>query len=410
MAKSKSWLKDAVIYNLMIDRFARGNGEDWLLKDHAQPIFTGGNLQGIIDKLDYLQELGVNTILLTPFHPTSAYHGYHILDLFGIEPRFGDLKILGDLLTEAHRRGLHVIMDFVMGHVSSQHPYFSDAQTNPKSVYRSWFLFTHWPNDYLSFLNFHELPKLNLKNPEVKQHVLDAARYWLDLGLDGLRLDHVIGVPHSFLRELHKVIQSEHPQAVIIGEAVQGKFRWKELKTLRLKHKYFLYVCGQLNIKTTFFIQLQYIKLMDGVLDFFFRDLVMSFMLKRVWYKPLWLMHLILKFHYACYPKSFSLISLLDNADDDRFGLFLNNDPAALKKVLKFQFKQKQPALIYYGSEAGVQQLESRQFKIYGDKPHGDALVRATMPWNNIDRELWEFYRGMIKNRNIDHSAILKTR
>ena len=399
MSNSKSWLNTAVIYNLMIDRFARGGGEKWLETDHSKPVFCGGNLQGVIDKLDYLQELGINTILLTPFHPTSAYHGYHVLDFFGIDPRFGDLDTMTRLLADAHARGMHVMMDFVIGHVSSQHPYFEDARANSQSKYRDWFQFYQWPDDYLSFLNFYHLPKLNQANHEVKHHLLEAARYWIDLGFDGLRLDHVVGVSHRFLKELHAAIRAERPQAVLIGEAVQGKIRWSELKTLRLNHKLFLYLWGNLNLNMAFFIQLQYTKYLDGVLDFFFRDMIMSFYLRKAWYKPMWLLPLILKIHYAFYPKSFSLITLLDDADDDRFSYFLNDDTDTLKKVVAFQFKQKHPALVYYGSETGVKQTESRLHKVYGDKPHGDLASRATMNWNKIDAELLNFYRGVTKNK-----------
>jgi glycosidase len=399
MSNPRSWLKTAVIYNLVIDRFARGQGANWQNEDAHLPVFCGGDLQGVIDKLDYLQELGVNTILLTPFHPTSAYHGYHTLDLFGVDERFGEIATLRRLIEEAHSRGFHVMMDFVMGHISSQHPYFVDARANHTSKYHDWFLFSDWPDGYLAFLNFYDLPKLNLDNPEVKEHIFAAARMWLDLGIDGLRLDHVVGIPHRFLRQLHRVLRKEHPQAVLLAEAVQGKFRWSELKTLKLRYKLFLYILGQFNFTTTFFVQLQYSSLMDGVLDFYFRDLVMSFMLRPVWYKPLWLMKLLLKFHYALYPKSFGLISLLDNADDDRFNLFAKNDDATYKKILNFQFQQKHPALIYYGSEVGLKQTESRQHKAYGDKSHGDVHARALMPWNNIDLSWFKYYQQLIKHR-----------
>lgn len=399
MSKSKSWLKDASIYNLMIDRFARGNGEEWLNTDATKPVFCGGDLNGVINKLDYLQDLGINTILLTPFHRTSAYHGYHILDLFSVDERFGDLETIKRLIHEVHKRGMHVLMDFVMGHISSQHPYFIDARAHPDSRYRNWFLFEDWPDKYQSFLNYYELPKLNLANREVKDHVIAAARYWLDLGFDGLRLDHVVGISHSFLHEIHQAVHEGHPHAVLIGEAVQGKFLWRDLKTLRLRHKFFLYLMGRFNLNTTFFVQLQYRHLMDGVLDFFFRDMVMNFMLQNAWYKPLWLLKLILWLHSACYPKSFSLITLLDNADDDRFTYFLKGDLQKYKKILSFQFSRKQPTLIYYGNEAGVQQTESRQYKVYGDRPHGDLVSRGLMKWKNINRDLHDFFKAALQAR-----------
>jgi glycosidase len=399
MTNRKSWLKNAVIYNLLIDRFARGHNQPWLSTQDTQPIFCGGDLQGVIDKLDYLKSLGVTAILLTPFHPTTAYHGYHITDLYAVEPRFGDLETLRALITAAHSKNMYVIMDFVMGHVASEHPYFKDARANPDSQYKDWFTFYEWPDNYLSFLNYYELPKLNLKNPDVKEYIFKAARHWLSLGIDGLRLDHVIGVEKQFLRDFRDMIAIEFPHAVTFGEAVQGNFYWRDLKTLNLNYTIFLYLLSRLNIKTTFFIQLQYAKLLDGVLDFHLRDLIIDFLIRPRPSKPLWLLNAWLKFHRSLYPTTFSLISLLDNADDDRFSLFIRGDRERLKRILKFQFAQPQPALIYYGSEAGLTQTESRMHFEYGDKAHGDVFARALMPWNHIDQELLEFYQGVIKDR-----------
>jgi hypothetical protein len=203
----------------------------------------------------------------------------------------------------------------------------------------------------------------------------------------------------AVLNEIHHAVHQGHPHAVLIGEAVQGKFLWRDLKTLRLRYKVFLYLMGRLNLNTTFFVQLQYRHLMDGVLDFFFRDMVMNFMLRRAWYKPIWLLALILKLHSACYPGSFSLITLLDNADDDRFSYFLKGDLEKYKTILAFQLSRSQPTLVYYGNEVGVQQIESRQYKMYGDRPHGDLVSRGLMKWKDTNRNLHAYFKKLLHAR-----------
>lgn len=399
MSDKAPWLKKAVIYQILIDRFARGGGQDWLNPDHTKPVFCGGDLQGIIDRLDYLKNVGVNAILLSPFHPTTVYHGYHVLDLFGVDPRFGTLETVKALIRQAHGKGIKVFMDFVLNHVSERHPFFLAAKADPESQYRDWFHFTKWPDGYLSFLNFPDLPKLNLKNPEVKEHVAQAALHWLDAGFDGFRLDHIIGIPHGFFHEFREAVKSRNPEAVIFGEAVKGKIRWNEVKTLQLRHKHLLYLFGQLKINTTFFMQLQYVRDLDGVFDFFFRDMARSFLFHKRWYKPLWLLKIILKLHYRIYPAGFSLILLLDNADHDRFSFLLGGDKEELKKAVELQFSQKQPVIIFYGCEVGLSQTASRKYKVYGDKLNGDLAIRATMPWGRFDDEMLEFYKRIIKEK-----------
>lgn len=395
--KMAIWLKRAIIYNILIDRFARGNSEDWLNSDSQQPVFCGGNIQGIIDKLDYLQDLGINTIFLSPFHPTSAYHGYHVMDFFGVDPRFGTLEIVKKLLNEAHRRNIRIIMDFVINHVSSQHPYFIDARSNPNSQYIDWFKFTKWPDSYATFLVFPELPKLNLNNPRVKEHIIGACLHWLKIGFDGFRLDHIIGVPHEFLDELRDNVKKNNPEAVLIGEAVKGRIRKREIHTLEIRRKYLMYVISLTRLNTSFFLQLQYAHQHDGLLDFFFRDMVKSFLVNKKWYKKMWMLDAILRLHSRSYPKDFSLMPLLDNADHDTFSFLLKNNRPELKEAIRIQFSQNHPVVIFYGNEAGIVQKYSRKNKVYGDKPNGDLAIRPLMPWGDIDREMFEFYKKMIK-------------
>src|SRR4030043_790002 len=153
--QSPQWFHHAIIYHIFLDRFAGFTTTE----GSEHPIFLGGNIQGIREKLSYLQDLGVNTIWISPFYQTNTYHGYHITNFFTLDPHFGTLDDLKQLIHEAHQRHLHVITDFVPNHCSRDHPFFQDAIKNKHSIYHDWFIFTQWPDQYQCFLHVHELPK-----------------------------------------------------------------------------------------------------------------------------------------------------------------------------------------------------------------------------------------------------------
>ncbi|MBN1525382.1 MAG: hypothetical protein JW904_12915 [Spirochaetales bacterium] len=270
---STEWFGNAVIYHILIDRFAGFTVQE-NKSSPKQPGFMGGTLSGITEKLDYIQNLGMNTIWLSPFYKTTAYHGYHITDFYSVEPRFGTLGDLKVLIKAAHDRGLRTIADFVPNHCSYQHPFFKDAKSNPESPYRNWFFFSKWPNKYRAFFDFFELPKLNVNNPETAQHLLEAAEYWTRMGIDGFRIDHAVGVPKIFLKDLSRAIKKENPNAILIGEAWMANPGWKYLQDIDLPNKYLRRLFGCI---TQEFVQREYVGILDGVLDFFVRDLMLEF-------------------------------------------------------------------------------------------------------------------------------------
>ena len=132
-------LKNAVFYNILIDRFSRGKEEDKKRWTCDGVEFCGGNLRGIIERLDYLRDLGVDYILPTPFQKNLEYHGYHTTDLMAVDPRFGTIGDLYELISETHKRGMKIIMDWTINHVSWEHPFFVEAAKNKNSPYRKWF-------------------------------------------------------------------------------------------------------------------------------------------------------------------------------------------------------------------------------------------------------------------------------
>lgn len=386
MKNNKNWMKNAIIYQILIDRFAGYDPH----KDWNQNQFIGGNIKGIIDTLPYLKNLGVNTLWISPFYETSAYHGYHVTNFFDVEPQFGSKLDLQRLIDLAHQNDLKIIADFVPNHVSRHHPFFLEALHDKKSEYVNWFYFSKWPDKYQCFLSVRELPKLNLNNDDTRKHVINAAKYWLSLGLDGYRLDHVIGPSNNFWRSFYSEVKKQYPNTVLIGEAWMQGISWSELKTIQIPWKRMKWIRKRSHDSVLH----NYVELLDGVLDFtaqqYFREYVWhhqsSAHLKKM-----------LSVHYSRFPSNFLLPAFLDNHDMDRFLFQCNNNTQLLKKVATIQFSLPQPIIIYYGTEQGLTQHRS----IWNIPTHGDLLARAPMPWNKKDQniELFNFYRKLISNR-----------
>jgi glycosidase len=376
---SVKWFKNAVIYHILIDRFAGCKSGD-----PDEPHFLGGNLKAIIEKLDYIKALGANTIWISPFNKTNAYHGYHITDFFEVDPNFGTEQDLQDLIDKVHEMDMKIIADFVPNHCSSQHPYFLDAHRNKVSLYCRWFHFRKWPDDYLCFLSITDLPKLNLDNRHAREHIIDAAKYWLNLGIDGYRLDHCIGPKHSFWKTFKHEIKTNYPDCVLIGEAWLMGIKFRELKTINIRRKY-LYFLRSEAPESLF---KEYIDELDGLLDFKFQNIIRDFAQGKITKEKALEK---LEKHYKIFPPDFYLPTFLDNHDMDRFLFTCNNDKELLKQAARIQFAIDQPKIIYYGTEAAMTQPKS----IWDVPAHGDLQARRPMPWKNPDNDLLDFYNDL---------------
>ncbi|MGF7218660.1 maltose alpha-D-glucosyltransferase/alpha-amylase [Spirosoma lacussanchae] len=240
------WYKDAIIYELHIKAFRDGNGDGI------------GDFQGLLEKLDYLQELGVTAIWLLPFYPSPLRDdGYDIADYYTINPSYGTIEEFKTLLDEAHQRNLKVITELVINHTSDQHPWFQRARKAPKgSPERDYYVWTDNPEQYrdvrIIFQDFessnwtwdheaqqyywhrffHHQPDLNYDSPEVQAEIFKLIDYWCELGVDGFRLDAVpylferegtngenLPETHDFLKKLRKHIDDHFPGVVFLAEA-----------------------------------------------------------------------------------------------------------------------------------------------------------------------------------------------
>jgi cyclomaltodextrinase len=377
------WFQTAIVYQVLIDRFA-----GLASADRLQPEFLGGNLCALTEKLPYLETLGINTLWLSPFCETNAYHGYHVTDFYKIEPRFGTLDDLKRLIECAHASGIRVIADFVPNHCSDRHPFFLDAQKNRRSRYRNWFLFTEWPDRYLCFLDIKQLPKLNLDCPEARDHIIGAAKQWLSLGLDGFRLDHVIGPGHSFWRCFRAELKKDHAEAVLIGEAWLEGINRHHLKTIHVKNRYFRWLLGVSQES----IQREYYGELDGVLDFRFRSMVRDHIAWGPGDFSADMLQKRLGQRLSKYPKDYFLATFLDNHDMNRFLYECGNDMEKLKAAASLQFSLSQPPIIYYGTEVGM----THEHPVRIDHPHSDLQARQPMVWDKPDMELFAFYQELI--------------
>jgi maltose alpha-D-glucosyltransferase/alpha-amylase len=243
-----TWYEDGVIYELHVRAFADSNGDGI------------GDFVGLTQNLDYLQDLGVTALWLLPFYPSPMRdEGYDIADYRGINPVYGTLRHFRRFLDEAHRRGLRVITELVLNHTSDQHPWFQRARRAPKgSRYRDWYVWNDDPNRYrdarIIFRDFEHSnwawdpvaeqyywhrfyssqPDLNYDNPEVRREMLRTVEYWLDLGVDGLRLDAVpylieregtscenLPETHEYLKEIRRHVDARFDDRMLLAEANQ---------------------------------------------------------------------------------------------------------------------------------------------------------------------------------------------
>ena len=246
-ASDPRWFKRAVFYELPVRAFCDSNDDGV------------GDFPGLLARLDYLDWLGVDCIWLLPFNTSPMRDGgYDISDYYGVNPEYGTVDDVRRLVEEAHRHGMRVIMDLVVNHTSDQHPWFQQARSSPDNPYRDWYVWSATKNRYTDarviFVDtetsnwtwdeqagryywhrfFSHQPDLNYDNPEVREEFKNVCRFWLDLGMDGFRLDAVpylferegtncenLSETHAYLADLRATIDREYQNRVLLAEANQ---------------------------------------------------------------------------------------------------------------------------------------------------------------------------------------------
>lgn len=367
-AMSTNWIDKEVIYQIFVDRFSG----KWKEKENGNH-FMGGNLRGVINKLDYLRDLGITTIWLSPVCCTQNYHGYHTTNFMEIDPRFGTIDDLTELIDKVHAKKMKIIVDFVPNHCSIEHPFFKDALKNENSNYRDWFYFDD-NNNYKYFLKYEELAKINLDNPIARKYMINVARFWCANGFDGLRIDHAIGPSFDFWHEFMLTMRQEFPDKIFFGEIWSYGIESKYFNTLHLKNKFLKRLFGINQEK----FQQDYIGVLDGVLDFAYRDLLIEAIEKGERILNNKTLENKVKQHFKRYPADFKLLLFLDNHDTNRFLYHCKGDTSLLLEAIQFSRQWNKAFILFYGTEQSMMNHKD----IFDDEPYADLRVRECMDWS----------------------------
>lgn len=378
-----SWVKNTVWYQIFPDRFCNGRPE--ISPEGVEPWgstptsfnFMGGDLWGVIDKLDYLEDLGINGIYFCPIFTSASNHKYDTIDHFSVDPHLGGNIAFHTLIEEAHKRGIKIMLDAVFNHLGVDSPIWLDVVRNgANSRYADWFwihkfhVYPDTPKSEWDFKNFNyetfgnviEMPKLNTENEECREYLLSIVRYWTqNFDIDGWRLDVANEVDHHFWRDFRKVIKDIKPECYILGEI------WHE---------------GTPWLRGDQFDSLMNYPLTYGIIDYFaLQDTTKQEFMTSVTRS------------YLCYPKNITevMFNLLDSHDTARILSVCLNDKRKVKLAYLFMLTQAGSPCIYYGSEIGIDGFKSMTLE----------NNRKCMIWdeNKQDLELRQFIRWLIRLR-----------
>ena len=368
-----AWVKDAVFYQIFPERFANGdpsispeNAEPWGGKPTPKNFF-GGDLQGVLDHLDYIEKLGVNAIYFTPLFEATTNHKYDTQDYLKVDPHFGTNEKLKELVDACHARGIRVLLDAVFNHAGKTFPPFVDVlEKGAESPYANWFHVREFPltikdgiPTYETFAFEPIMPKLNTENTDVKKYLLEVARYWVEeIGIDGWRLDVANEVDHEFWREFRKTVKAVNPDAYILGEIWHDSMPWLQGDQFDAVMNY---------------------PLTNAVLDFFAKGKIDAAAFANRIGKQL-----------ASYPQQVNeaAFNLLGSHDTPRLLTLCKEDGHRMRLSALFQLTYPGTPCIYYGDEIGM-------------TGEGDPDCRKCMEWDEEkqDAEMLSFYRSTLALR-----------
>ena len=371
-----SWIKNAIIYQIFPDRFYNGdstndpeNIQNWGSKPTLWG-FQGGDLSGIIQKLDYLIDIGINTIYLNPIFKAASNHRYDIIDYFQVDPNLGTLETFHELINAAHKNEIKVVLDGVFNHTGRGFFAFNDLLENGEnSSFRYWYHVYHFPidayspgkaKDYAAWWGFKSLPKLNTDHQPVRDYLFSVAKYWIEQGADGWRLD----VPNeiddnSFWTEFQNIVRKTNPNAYICGEIWEADTKW---------------------VENGFF---------DGLMNYPLRSALIDILSRKI--TPTTFLQLINNLLQIYPPENrFAMFNLLGSHDTERIRTILQDDFGLIRLAFLFLFTFIGIPAIYYGDEIGTR----------GGK---DPECRRAFPWDPYqwDMQLQQNIEKFIQIRRI---------
>lgn len=371
-----NWTHGAVIYEVFVRSFFDSNGDGI------------GDLQGLISKLDYLNDgnpdtktdLGVDALWLMPVFKSPSYHGYDTTDYKQINPQYGTNEDFMKLIQEAHKRGIKIIVDYVMNHSSSEHPWFIDSSSSAQSSKRNWYVWNStnpgwrqpWGNNPTWYLKngsyyygifWSGMPDLNYRNPAVLKEFENTATFWLNRGVDGFRLDATRYLvedgsgpgqsdtpeTHNVLKDFAKHVRTVKPQAMLVGE------NWTETPIIATYFGSTTTIAGGDELPMNFDFPLSD-RILTGVKNSNAQPI--SAKLTEI---------------QSTYPAGVNDAPFLTNHDEVRIATQLNNNIPQLKNASAILLTLPGAPFLYYGEEVGLQNGTTQ----------GDESKRTPMPWNN---------------------------
>lgn len=394
------WYKEGLIYQIFVDRFFNGNDnglinrpkknsfiysnwydEPMYIRDKDGDIarwdFYGGNLRGIIKKLQYIKSLGVSIIYMNPIFDSVSNHKYDTGDYENIDQMFGTNEDFKELCEEAKKLGIKVILDGVFSHTGSDSKYFNKygnydslgAYQSKESRYYNWYRFWEYPDSYECWWGFNNQPNVEELNEDYTNYVIkddnSIISKWMSLGASGWRLDVADELPDEFIAMIKEKIVSINNKSVLIGEV------WEDASNKVSYSKRRKYFSGDE---------------LDSVTNYPLRDIIISFVKGDIGaeYFNKRLINL-----YENYPREnfYSCMNLLGNHDTERILTMFDENIDLLKLALVMQMTLPGVPLIYYGDEAGLK----------GGK---DPENRRTYPWGKVNEEILSIYKAFGKLRN----------
>lgn len=417
--QTPDWLSGGIMYQIFPDRFYRsgtakynvpqdrylhqrwGSQPEWR-PNHQGEItnsdYFGGDLEGIIQKLDYLQSLGITCIYLNPIFEAHSNHRYDTADYTKVDPLLGSKEDFKRLCKEANKRGIHIMLDGVFNHTGSDSIYFNrkgryqtlGAYQSQESPYYDWYQFYQWPEQYACWWNFETLPNVNETNETYNAYINGTdgvIQTWLKAGADGWRLDVADELPDLFLDDITKAAKQVKPTSMILGEV------WEDASNKMAYGQRRRYLLG---------------KQLDSVMNYPFREAIIGFLTGK---NPAEMMELIMTVleHYP--PSAIHLLmNHIGTHDTERILTVLGGEPlngrdrewqsrtklsqeqrsrglSLLKLASLMQYTLPGIPCVYYGDEAGME-------------GYRDPFNRGCFPWGHEDAELVSWYRSLGKIRH----------
>lgn len=368
--KLPEWAKGQVFYHIFPERFYNGHID----KNHRKYVpwgskptrdnYMGGDLKGIIEKIDYIMELGVDCIFLNPIFEADFNHKYATINYFNVDPDFGTNEDLIKLVHECHKRNIKIVLDGVFNHIGVNSMQFKDVlEKQENSKYKDWFYITRFPVD-ISHHNYEcvgaykWMPKLRTSNPEVQKFILNVMEYWIvEAEIDGWRLDVADEVDYTVWQEARERLKRRFPDIILLGET------WGNASMLLQGNQ------------------------LDIAMNYVFRDAVKDFFVNNI--KPSEFDARLNRMLAEYYNEvNEAMYNLIDSHDTKRFLRECNENKRIFKLAVAFQILFCGSPAIYYGDEVGMT----------GDN---DPDCRGAMIWDETkqDKDILEWYKRIIRIR-----------